>query len=627
MESRDKYSEIIEERAEEVFDAMARRVTPAEVERIREAFEFAREAHAPQKRKSGEPYIFHPIAVAHIAATEMMLGANPVIAAFLHDVVEDTPATIADIRRRFGDDVAGLVDVVTKRKKEHYEMSKQLDNYRQILDSVRYDIRAVLLKLADRLHNMRTLSSMTPAKQMKIAGETDYFYAPLANRLGLYNIKTELENLSFRFRCPDDYEHISSLMERHIEANRENLNRFTAQMAEALKEAGIDARIRLDYRRPYSLWRKMSRKGIDFGHLNYRHFIEVIFPDDPAVRDKTRALQIYSVLSDRFREKHNSLSNYIDSPKENGYRSIHVKLMPDFGRWQEVHISSESMIRQSQLGCVAERSEENVGRWIEKFRKILYDINQATYRGADYMEDVVYSFYNDDIMVFDHRGRSVVLPQQSTAIDLAYELGEDTGNHARYAIVNGRLEPMTVALRRGDTVEVKTDAEARPQPDWEGAAHTYKARKAIREWLESLPRPAYTRCPHCAPIPGQETIGIRDHDNPQRITIHARHCPEAITLASSFGDDVADVPFEADGTLYSVDLTVRAVDRHHLLIDLVDCITNTLGLSIESFNTETTGGIVTCRVRFGVHSDSELKAIVGHIERIPMVDEVRALPV
>ena len=199
------YNAIIEQNVSEMLEAIKRRIEPEDIERIKEAFELAREAHKKQFRKSGEPYILHPISVARIIAEELELGANPIMAAFLHDVVEDTDYTLEDIRKRFGDDVAFLVGVVTKKKKDHYERSKQVDNYQQILESVQFDVRALLIKLADRLHNMRTLDSMRPDKQMKIAGETDYFYAPLANRLGLYHIKSELENLSFRYRCPREF--------------------------------------------------------------------------------------------------------------------------------------------------------------------------------------------------------------------------------------------------------------------------------------------------------------------------------------------------------------------------------------------------------------------------------------
>lgn len=620
------YAKIIQERANHVFDVMAKRVSPEDMERIHAAFELAREAHAPQKRKTGEPYILHPIAVANIAAEELMLGANPVIACFLHDVVEDTPFTIENIRERFGDDVAFLVKVVTKKPTHDYELSKQLDNYRQLLNSMQYDIRAILVKLADRLHNMRTLASMKPEKQMKIAGETDYFYAPLANRLGLYNIKTELENLSFRFRCPDEYEEISSLIARHVEANRNNLETFRGQIEETLSAAGIKARVYVDYRRPFSLWRKMKKYGDDFNHLKYRHFVEVVFDEkQTALNEKEMAMKVYCILTDRFKEKHCSMSNYIDAPKENGYQSIHVKLLPDFGRWQEVHISSEAMIRQSQLGCVAERNETNIQMWIEKFRTVLHDTISGPKRNERYMEDIITAFYNDDIQVFTPKGKKIILPQNATVIDFAYEVHTELGDHAKYARINSRLEPVNTSLRRGDVVEIFTDPDCHPELDWESFAHTFKARKSIQRYLESVPESTYCRCSECNPIPGEEVIGIRNHFNPELITVHKRDCRHAISLASSYGDDVVSVDFKADETLYPATLRVRAVDRNHLFVDLVDCITNTFHLSMESFNTKTDRNIVICKIRFGVHFYTELKTIINHISTIDGVDEVRRL--
>lgn len=620
------YDKIIQERADHVFDVMAKRVTAEEMDRIRAAFDLAREAHAHQKRKTGEPYILHPIAVATIAAEELMLGANPVIASFLHDVVEDTSYTIDDIRERFGDDVAFLVRVVTKKPTHDYELSKQLDNYRQLLNSMQYDIRAILVKLADRLHNMRTLESMKPEKQMKIAGETDYFYAPLANRLGLYNIKTELENLSFRFRCPDEFEEISALIARHVEANKDNLETFRSQIEATLVAAGVKARVYVDYRRPFSLWRKMKKYGDDFNHLKYRHFVEVVFDEHlTADSEKQMAMRIYCILTDRFKEKHCSMSNYIDSPKENGYQSIHVKLLPDFGRWQEVHISSEAMIRQSQLGCVAERTESNIRMWIEKFRTVLRDTISSSKRNERYMEDIITAFYNDDIQVFTPEGRKIILPQNATVIDFAYEVHTDLGDHARYARINSRLEPVNAALRRGDVIEIFVDPEAHPEADWETFAHTFKARKAIRRYLESAPAAAFCRCTECNPIPGEEVFGICDHLDTQYITVHKRDCRLAISMASSYGDDVVSVDFKADATLYPVTLRVRAVDRSHLFVDLVDCITNTFHLSMESFNTKTDRSIVVCNIRFGVHSYDELRTIINHIDHIDGVDEVRRL--
>lgn len=620
------YDKIIQERADHVFKVMEKRVSLEDMLRICAAFDLAREAHADQKRKTGEPYILHPIAVANIAAEELMLEANPVIACFLHDVVEDTDYTIEDIRRMFGDDVAFLVRVVTKKPSKEYELSKQLDNFRQLLNSMQYDIRAILVKLADRLHNMRTLASMKPEKQMKIAGETDYFYAPLANRLGLYNIKTELENLSFRYRCPEEYEEISHLIARHVEANKENLEIFRHQIEGTLKEAGIVARVNVDYRRPFNLWRKMKKWGDDFNHLKYRHFVEVVFDETKSIlNEKETALRIYCVLTNRFKEKHGGMTNYIDSPKENGYQSIHVKLLPDFGRWQEVHICSETMIRQSQLGCVAERNEGNIEMWIEKFRKVLHDTISSQKRDDRYMEDIITAFYNDDIQVFTPTGQKIILPQNATVIDFAYEVHTDLGDHAKYARINSRLEPVNRALRRGDVIEVFTDRDCHPEEDWLTFAHTFKARKAIRRYFESIPRSKYCRCHICKPIPGEEVIGIRIHNDPSYVMVHKRDCRKAISMASSYGDDVVSVNFKADTTLYPITLSVRAVDRSHLFVDLVDCITNTFNLSMESFNTTTDRNIVVCKIRFGVHSYAELKTIINHISVINGVDEVRRL--
>lgn len=622
------YGRIIEERAQRVFDIMAPRTADADIARLKDAFFLAREAHASQVRKTGEPYILHPIAVADIAAEELNLDVNSVIAAFLHDVVEDTPHPIEEIQSRFGDDVAFLVDALTKKEKKSYDMSKQVDNFRQILDSMQHDIRPVMVKLADRLHNMRTLSSMRPDKQMKIAGETDYFYAPLANRLGLYHVKTELENLSFRFRCPHDYEEISRLIDHDRRQQEERLERFRRQIEGTLAEAGIMVHVEVSYRQPYSIWRKMHKYGDDFNHLKYRHFTDVVFSMGEETDEKEMALRIYSLLTDRFREKPGGISNYIDSPKENGYQSFHVKLLADFGRWQEVHITSERMARNSRLGYRAENSHDMIGRWLDKFRGALRDISSHECGidnngcGIDFMEKVTASFYNDDIMVFTPKGKAVILPQRSSCLDFAYDISEEHGNHAKYARVNGFLSSIKAPLRRGDVVQIFTDKDVVPTPDRLDAVVTYKAKNAIKSYLDSLPRMQFNRCPVCHPIPGEEVIGFRSLDG--SLTIHKRDCRSVIRLSSQFGDDIESVDFVPDGTLYPVTVTVKAVDRFHLFLDLVDSISNKLNLNIDSYNSSTTDSIVSIEISFGVHSYSELQKIIRHISSIKDVDEVRA---
>ena len=617
------YDKIIEERAQHVIDVMAPRTADADLVRLRDAFELAREAHAPQVRKTGEPYILHPIAVANIAAEELHLDVNSVIAAFLHDVVEDTPHPLEELQSRFGDDVAFLVNVLTKKEKKNYDMSKQVDKSKQMLNAMQRDIRPIMVKLADRLHNMRTLSSMRPDKQMKIAGETDYFYAPLANRLGLYHVKTELENLSFRFRCPHEFEEISNLIEEDKRQQEERLEQFRIQLEATLAEAGISVKVAVEYREPYSVWRKMHKFGDDFNHLKYRHFTDIIYTTPEGEDEKDIALRIYSVLTDRFREKPGGISNYIDSPKENGYQSFHVKLLADFGRWQEVHISSERMTRNSRLGYQAERSQDYIGRWVDKFRGVLREIGEHS-EGIDFMEKVTSSFYNDDIMVFTPKGKAVVLPQKSSVLDFAYEISSEVGDHAKYARINGFLSSIKAPLRRGDVVEIFTSPTSHPVEEWLNTVVSYKAKNAIESYLDSLPMPKFKRCDCCRPIPGEEVVGFRGKDG--ILTLHKRDCPIAIRLASQFGDDIVSVEFEPDDTLYPVTVTVKAVDRHHLFLDIVDCISNKLNLNIDSYNSTCQDSIVTSQLSFGVHSYSELQKIISHIYGIKDVDEVKRKP-
>lgn len=620
MDNKEYYEDLIRQKAEEVFQAMEPRTAESDMRRLHDAFSLAKEAHAPQVRKTGEPYILHPIAVAYIAAAELRLDVNSVIAAFLHDVVEDTPHSLEEIQSRFGDDVAYLVKVLTKPEKRHYDMSQQVDNFKQMLNSMQRDIRPIFVKLADRLHNMRTLSSMRPDKQMKIAGETDYFYAPLANRLGLYYVKTELENLSFRFRCPHDYDEISRLIELDRSQQKERLERFRRQVEGTLMESGIEATVKVEYRHPYSVWRKMQKYGDDFNHLKYRHFTEIVFKVPEDSDEKATALRIYSILTDSFKEKPGGLSNYIDSPKENGYQSLHVKLLADFGRWQEVHINSERMAEDSHHGLETRHSQEYIERWLHKFRNVLRDIGSHEV-GIDFMEKVTASFYNDDIMVFTPHRKTILLPQKASVIDFAYEISTETGDHAKYARINGFLASVTAPLRRGDVVEIFTDPDVHPTLERLEAAVTYKARNAIQTYINSLPKPQFRRCGYCHPIPGEEVIGFREDDG--SLTIHKRDCPIAIRLASQQGDRIQSVDFEADGTLYPVTVTIKAVDRVHLFVDIADCISNRLNLNMDKYISTCENYIATMEISFGIHSFEELETIIKSISSIDGVDEVK----
>ncbi len=619
----DIYSAQIKSSIDELFSHISQRATLEEMKRIRAAYELASEAHSAQRRKSGEPYIIHPIAVAAILADELELGDNLVISAFLHDVVEDTSYTIEDIRDRFGDDVAFLVGTVTKQKKEKYEHSKQVDNYRQILESVHFDIRALLIKLADRLHNMRTLDSMRVDKQMKIAGETDYFYAPLANRLGLYHIKTELENLSFRYRCPRDYALLERLLEDERSADRMRLERFVAKISEILARAGIEARTEIRYRKPYSIWRKMQSKGSDLKHVDGKHYIRIIYPNSNTWSEKDISLHIYSVLTDTFKERPGSVSNYIDAPKENGYQSFHVKLLSEQGIWEEIHISSERMVRNSRLGCAAERTDDNVSSWLNKFKSILQDVAEDNHE-IEFMDGVTSTFYNDDIMVFTPKGRGVILPKGASALDFAFEIHSKVGEKAVYARINGKLMSVCTVLHRGDCVEIGTAEDATPSPEWINHVSTYRAKRYLRGYFANMPRLEYERCEHCNPLPGNEVIGFRGHDG--EIVLHKRDCPVAIRLASQHGDSIISVQFEEnENFLYPVRIRIRGIDRYHLMSDLIDCITDRLHLFMIGLATENIDRIAICTIDFSVHSAGELQSAIESIAQIPGVDEVNIL--
>ena len=619
------YDALIQASADELFQHMSSKEDQNNIDRLRDAFEFAREAHSPQRRKSGEPYIIHPVNVARIVAEELELGADPVIAAFLHDVVEDTHYTIDDIRERFGDEVAFLVGVVTKEKKDKYVQSKQIDNFRQILASMQYDVRALLIKLADRLHNMRTLDSMRPDKQMKIAGETDYFYAPLANRLGLYHVKTELENLSFRYRCPREYSVLERMLSEEFELQRPHIEAFTSKIEGLLAAGGIKARTEVRYRRPYSIWMKMHNRGCDFAHVDTKYYVRVVYQNQEPWSEKDTSLRIYSILTDAFKERPGSVSNYIDAPKENGYQSFQVKLLSEKGKWEELHISSERMVRNGRLGCAAERTDENIQAWLDKFNELLKEMADPE-DGMEFMDGVTSSFYYDDIMVFTPKGKCIILPKGATAIDFAFEIHSNIGMHAHYARINGKLSSVKTVLRRGDCVEIGTSETAEPQPDWLDHVLTYKARKYISSYISHKSKCSFVRCPNCHPLPGDEVIGFRNPDGSTQI--HKRNCQTAIRLASQHGDSIVAVNFDDEcSCLYPVRISVRAIDRYHLLSDLVDCITEKLHLSMLALKTETADNIGVCTIDFAVHSMNELQIAMDSIGAIEGVDEVQRIDI
>ena len=640
-----EYVARLNQTTEALFERLSARFDAEEIALLRKAYALARTAHEGQFRKGGEPYIMHPVAVATIIAEDFMMDANSVAAGLLHDVVEDTDTTIDDIRREFGDDVAFLVQVVTKPKSHtpgQADRAKQENNFRQLLDSMRRDIRAVLIKLADRLHNMRSLGSMQPVKQMKIAGETDFFYAPFANRLGLNNLRRELENLSFRFRCPERYERLRRALEADRAEQSERLERLTARIRRLLSEEGIEVRTEVRYRLPYSIDRSMRGTGRDVEHVEHRYVVRVIYdrarltPLLESVPDKTICLRIYGILTAEFREKAGSLVNYVDHPKENGYRSMHVQLLGEMGTWEEIHISSEEMVRRTKLGIMLERIgnrradgdvrdanrllERGDREWIDKFCVMLERIAEGE-GDIHFMEGVADALYAEDITVYDAAGTPTRLPQHATALDCAFERG--VGEKAHYARIDGRLASLVTPLEHGNCVEIFTAEQTRPCAEWTDAVKTFKAKNFLKAYFRREASAGPCRCPECLPLPGQEVIGFTDETCENTVTVHRRDCPRAISLSAQHGDAIVEVEFpDHPDVTYPVATRIRAVDRPRLLHDIIASLTDGLGLEMNELHVATRDHIVELTVHYAVHSVGELRSAVRFLGVIEGVDEV-----
>lgn len=622
------FEQMVIDKRDELFDCVKQRgFKPEEIDRIHRAYALAEEAHRPQRRKSGEPYILHPIAVAMIVACEIGLGANPICAALLHDVVEDTDHTIKEIREMFGEDVSTLVDTVTKRKSEKYETSLQVDNYKQMLQSIHYDIRALLLKLADRLHNMRTLKSMLPHKQLKIASETDYFYAPLAHRLGLYKVKTELENLSFRYRQPNEYNEMKEYITRYVKNHAAAAEAWMQPIRDVLASRGIKANVVCEPRSAYSIYAKMKEDSISLNEVEHIRIVHIVYDNwkEMKMTEKDMALFIYSVVTNMYVEKPSSMNSYLDVPKDNNYRSLHCKLMGNEGRWMEVHIASSEMMKVSQKGCLVERDEHGIERWIENFKKVLKELAEQGKNGR-FMEDVRSTFYEDDIYVFTPKGKMVILPKGATAIDFAFEIHNKIGEQIKFAIINDKLCSAKTVLRKGDRVRIGTDETPSIDKSWLNHVITYKARAGIRRFLNKQPVKVGEEiviCPICKPIYGDEVIGFKLPDG--RIEVHQCHCHQAIEKAAEKGDSIVkEVDMhEFEQMVYPIHFHIESVNKDQLLLAIISLVSGTMKLSLGNLQSTIEDDIVSTDFEVYVHSHSEINQLKDSISSLPHVYGMR----
>ncbi|MFT6127492.1 MAG: GTP pyrophosphokinase, partial [Flavobacteriaceae bacterium] len=458
---------------------------------IRSAFDVAVDAHKEQRRKSGEAYIFHPIAVAKIVASEVGLDATSIAAALLHDVVEDTSYTLADIEQLFGETIARIVDGLTKisSMSADKDVSLQAENFRKMLLTLNEDVRVIIIKIADRLHNMQTMDAMPPHKQVKIASETLYIYAPLAHRIGMYNIKTELENLSLKYTEPEVYNDIFSKIKDSKEEQDAYINSFTKIIKNTLDEEKLDYEIKGRPKSIFSIRRKLSAQSIDFDEVYDKFAVRIIYRSD---RDDEKfiAWKIYSIVTDHFRPNPTRLRDWISSPKSTGYEALHITVMGPQGRWVEVQIRSERMNEIAEKGFAAhykyknkakDKVDDGLDAWLNKLQETLE--NQEI-SAVDFVEDFKLNLYTKEIFVFSPKGDLYSLAKGATALDFAFHVHTEVGLHTRGTKVNGKLVPLSHLLKSGDQVEIMTSNKAKPSGNWLDYATTGRARSKIKNALK-----------------------------------------------------------------------------------------------------------------------------------------------
>ena len=457
---------------------------------IERAYHFAKEAHQGVLRQSGEPYILHPIAVARIACKEIGLGSTSICAALLHDVVEDTEYTIEDIENLFGKKIAQLVDGLTKIAGGIFgdKASQQAENFRKLLITMSEDIRVILIKMADRLHNMRTLSSLYKSKQHKIAGETLYIYAPLAHRLGLFAIKTELEDLSFKYEQPEIYNEIKQKITASEVERETEFKNFSVPIVEKLNELGINYEIKARIKSIYSIWKKMENKHIPFEEVYDLYAARIIFNPKREEDEKRECWEIYSIITDIYRPHPDRIRDWISRPKANGYQALHVTVMGKDGNWVEVQIRSKKMDEIAERGFAAHwkyktgentdynERENELDTWLKTIKEIL---EHPEPNALDFLDTIKLNLYASEIFVFTPKGDIKTFPKDATALDFAFTLHSDIGYHCIAAKVNHKLVPLSHRLQSGDQVEILTSKSQRPKQEWINFITTAKSKTRL----------------------------------------------------------------------------------------------------------------------------------------------------
>jgi GTP pyrophosphokinase len=478
---------LIQDYYDDLLKACDRKVIDDGIVRIKKAFEFANNAHAGVKRKSGEPYIIHPLAVAKIVIEEIGLSATSIISALLHDVVEDTDYNLDDISNLFGEKVASIVDGLTKLSEEFTPQhdSKQANNFRKMLMTLSDDVRVILIKLADRLHNMRTLDSMPPHKQLKIAAETLYIFSPLAHRLGLYAIKSELEDLSLKYKHAEAFNQIQFRLQNQREKRDYLVTEFIRPIEEKLLQEGVEFTITERLKSIYSIWNKMQTKGVSFDEVYDLLAIRIVFIPKLNISEKRQCFDILSLVTDIYKPKPDRIRDWITIPKVIGYEALHVTVMGPQGKWVEIQIRTQRMDEIAERGFAAHYKYKNINdveneldRWLQKIKEMLRNPESDA---LEFLDEFKMNLFTSEIVVFTPKGRMVTLPKNATVIDFAYEIHTELGNHCIGAKINHKLVPVSHVLQSGDQIEILSSKTQSPQLTWLTFLITAKAKTKVKQ--------------------------------------------------------------------------------------------------------------------------------------------------
>ena len=670
------YQLISREFAELRESAVRRCANQQEIDTVQKAFDFANEAHKGVRRRSGEPYIIHPIEVAKIVVNEIGLGCKSIVAALLHDVVEDTDYTVEDIRNLFGDKIATLVDGLTKIKTvlDNEDKSKvksiQAENFKRILLTLNDDVRVVLIKLADRLHNCRTIEYMPEHKRDKILGETMFIFIPLAHRLGLYGIKSEMEDIWLRYKEPQAFNEIKAKINRNANDKEKQIDDFVKEISQILDKMDIDYEIRKRVKSPYSIWHKMRTKNVTFEQVFDLYAVRIIFkPRTENVKaERSQCYAIYSAITNEYDYREDRFRDWIKQPKNNGYEALHCTVMSKSGIWVEVQIRSRRMNDIAEKGIAAHwaykregivsESESEMDKWIAKVQEILMnpDVNALE------LLDIIHNDLTaSEIFVFTPKGEQKSILKGATALDFAYMIHTHIGNKAIAAKVNLRLEPLSYVLRSGDQIEIITAQNENPKREWLDFLKTRKAINIVKEYFDRLDRKnaaeaqanqkassgskwslpffkpkakseyiindrrntdnRFVIATCCHPIPGDPVIGFLSPDG--TVTVHKKSCQVANTLAATSGDSIVVPKWEADEmNAFPARISVTGIDRVGLLNEITKYVSVIMKVNLRRLVFESQDSIFSGEMDLMVHEKADLERLLKMLQKIDGIQKV-----